>query len=136
MLALSHHVIIQIAAQRVGFKSFKAYALLGDDIVIANDAVAASYYSLMVNTLGVDINLSKSLVSPTHFEYAKRLVSVEHELTPIGPKNILILLRSPTGIVSVLRDAVLKGYSLNESSVTTLISKFPIFRKRSTSKLQ
>jgi len=47
MLALTHHVIVQVAANRVGMIRFSGYALLGDDIVIANEAVARSYHALM-----------------------------------------------------------------------------------------
>jgi len=47
MLALSHHIIVQVAAIRVGKHRFSAYALLGDDIVIADEAVAESYLALM-----------------------------------------------------------------------------------------
>lgn len=115
MLAITHHVIVQIAASRVGRKNFTHYALLGDDIVIADDAVANAYHALMTEYLGVDINLSKSLISPTHFEFAKRLVSVEHELTPIGPKNLLLLMKTPYGLISVLQDFIFKGGSLDET---------------------
>lgn len=115
MLAITHHVVVRIAANQLNLKDFTDYAVLGDDIVIANDYVAQVYHRLMTEVLGVEINLSKSLVSETHFEFAKRLISVDQEYTPIGPKNILILLRSPYGLVSVLRDAMSKGYSLSES---------------------
>jgi len=128
MLALTHHVIVQIAAYRVGLKNFTHYALLGDDIVIANNAVAQSYHHIMTEILGVEINLSKSLISATHFEYAKRLVSEECELTPIGPKNLLILLRSPTGLISVLRDAYNKGLVLNEQIVDEMMAHIPYYR--------
>jgi len=47
MLALTHHIIVQVAANRVGKTRFSAYALLGDDIVIADEAVAISYHHLM-----------------------------------------------------------------------------------------
>lgn len=49
MLALTHHYIVAIAARRVGILDFNHYAVLGDDIVIANDLVAASYYSLVTD---------------------------------------------------------------------------------------
>jgi hypothetical protein len=47
MLALTHHYIIRIAARRVGLSDFTHYAVLGDDVVIANDLVAASYHTLV-----------------------------------------------------------------------------------------
>jgi len=62
MLALTHHVIVQVAARRAGIGQwFSNYAILGDDIVIADPRVAPHYLNIMRDTLGVDINLSKSL---------------------------------------------------------------------------
>jgi len=50
MLALTHHVIVQVAAARVGFdKTFTDYAILGDDIVVANQSVAKAYHALMTD---------------------------------------------------------------------------------------
>lgn len=63
MLALSHHVIVKIAAFRHGKSDFDHYAILGVDIVIADEAVANSYHRIMTQVLGVEINLSKSLIS-------------------------------------------------------------------------
>jgi hypothetical protein len=129
MLALTHHVIVKIAAQRVGISDFTHYALLGDDIVIAHDAVASSYHHIMTHILGVDINLTKSLISSTHFEYAKRLVSVDCELTPIGPKNILLYLKSPYGLISVLRDFIAKGGCFDEHQWDLMSETLPIYGK-------
>jgi len=134
MLAITHHTLVAIAARRVGRVEFSSYALLGDDIVIADDSVAHAYHALMTEELGVEINLSKSLVSPTHFEYAKRLVSVGQELTPIGPRNLLIYMRSPYGMVSILRDAISKGYSLDESTWDSM-PPLPIYGKRANRNL-
>jgi len=94
MLALSHHVIVQCAAINVGERFFTAYAVLGDDIVIANDTVAAEYLKLM-NSLGVDINLTKSLKSKDFAEFAKRWLGPENlDLSPIGPGLLLRSIRS------------------------------------------
>jgi len=47
------------------------YAVLGDDIVIADKSVATEYLKLM-DWLGVDINLSKSIISRNRVaEFAK-----------------------------------------------------------------
>lgn len=96
MLALTHHVLVQIAARRSGFKSwFSDYAILGDDVVIANSAVSNAYLFLM-ETLGVDINLSKSLISKEgSLEFAKKLIIQGIDMSPIGPKSILQLINSP-----------------------------------------
>jgi hypothetical protein len=51
---------------------FKEYALLGDDIVIANYKVAMEYI-LILREIGVEFGLAKSLISSTGgFEFAKR----------------------------------------------------------------
>lgn len=94
MLALTHHVIVMISALRVGYSNFRDYALLGDDIVIANDAVAKSYHMIMTQILGVEINLSKTLISKHSFEFAKRLVTLDGEVSPVGAKNLLVGLKS------------------------------------------
>nr|QDH86591.1 MAG: RNA-dependent RNA polymerase [Mitovirus sp.] len=78
MLAFTHHSIVQWAALRAGVITcgsnwFLDYALLGDDIVIANKLVAEEYGKLMA-ALGVEIGLHKSLISVRGLalEFAKR----------------------------------------------------------------
>jgi hypothetical protein len=49
MLALTHHVIMQVAAFRAGWRHmFPYYVVLGDDIVIRDSRVAGEYRDLMV----------------------------------------------------------------------------------------
>nr|UIW13840.1 MAG: RNA-dependent RNA polymerase [Rhizoctonia solani mitovirus 67] len=94
MLAITHHVIVQVAALRVREIRFSAYAVLGDDIVIANDEVAAEYLRIM-EQLGVSINLSKSIESDRFLEFAKRWIGPGGvQFTPIGPGLILRLIRN------------------------------------------
>jgi hypothetical protein len=96
MLAICHHVVVQLAAYRAGWRSwFPYYALLGDDLVIADKAVADHYLSLMRH-LGVPINLTKSIVSETGLlEFAKRWVSgTRGELSALGPGLILAAVRN------------------------------------------
>jgi hypothetical protein len=75
MLALTHHLLVQIAYREV-YPSTEAiwyedYELLGDDIVLFDKLVADSYLKLMLS-IGVDINLSKSVLSTNgSFEFAK-----------------------------------------------------------------
>lgn len=78
MLAITHHFIVQWAYFSVYFwpfgqKWFEGYELLGDDIVIFDADVAAKYLEIMQG-LGVEINLSKSVVSNpgSVVEFAKR----------------------------------------------------------------
>jgi hypothetical protein len=73
MLALTHHAMVQYAAYKVGIRGwFDRYAVLGDDIVIADCRVASSYTEVCKH-LGVEIGLAKSLVSEGKtLEFAKR----------------------------------------------------------------
>jgi len=137
MLALTHHVLVQLAASRVGLGPapmqmevdpdvfFRDYALLGDDIVIANPAVAQAYYDLMTVELGVDINMDKSLVSSNTFEFAKQIIRGDQNLSPLGPRNLLLATKSPVGILSLIVDLLNKGVVLTEEEVTDMFVKVP-----------
>lgn len=91
MLALSHHIIVANAASRVGFPvgTFTSYAVLGDDIVLANGLVARSYLQVM-SELGVEIGLAKSLVSRKGvLEFAKRFFVDGVDCSPVSLREIL-----------------------------------------------
>jgi len=46
--------------------------------------------------LGVDINLSKSLVSKIGIaEFAKKLIGPSHDFSPLGPKSLFEFIKSP-----------------------------------------
>jgi len=136
MLALTHHTLVRIAALRVGITNFTHYALLGDDIVIANNSVAKSYHTLMVTVLGVDINLSKSMISLNSFEFAKRIVTMDGEVSPVGAKNLLVGLKSLKGIPSILLDLVNKGLCLSEETCDQLYKSVPTVRKSQLNRLK
>lgn len=74
MLAVTHHLIVQLAAVRAGYSSkqwFENYELLGDDINIFDAKVAEHYLDIM-SMIGVPINASKSVVAKNStFEFAK-----------------------------------------------------------------
>jgi hypothetical protein len=125
VFALTHHLILQLAAWRVGHKEwFSDYALLGDDIVIADTAVAKCYYTIMTEHLGVDINLSKSLVSAQGvMEFAKRLVSPDEEYSPLGAKNIVLALKDRYTLPSIFIDAMGKGEKVGEDQVSELVDQ-------------
>lgn len=88
MLAFTHHVIVQQAAVNAGVTQpgdwFEDYALLGDDIVIANERVANEYRVLM-DRYGVEIGLAKSLVSRDGLtlEFAKRTFHKGNDVSPV-----------------------------------------------------
>jgi hypothetical protein len=131
MLAISHHGLVRIAARRVGIMDFKHYALLGDDIVIGNEKVANSYYHLLTTVLGVEINLSKSLISKHVFEFAKRIVFHGTDLSPVGPKALLLCLKTMNGIPSLLYDVRDKGFYLDEHIISQMFSRVPFYTRRS-----
>jgi hypothetical protein len=96
MLALTHHAIVQFAASRVGAKQpkgwFTGYAVLGDDIVISNEAVASEYLCIM-DDLGVQVGLAKSLISKTRsLEFAKRTFIRGRDCSPISLAEVSVSL--------------------------------------------
>lgn len=96
MLALTHHFVVQLAALRAGWVGwFPFYALLGDDIVIADRAVADHYLAIM-RGLGVSISLHKSIVSESGLlEFAKRWYSgTRGEVSALGPGLLLAVVRN------------------------------------------
>lgn len=107
---------------------------MGDDIVIADEAVAKVYLQIMTD-LGVDINLFKSLYSKVGvFEFAKRLVSPKLEFTPVGAANVLWATYSFKMIPSLFLDRVGKGEELTCQQVREIFSnKFPVRASRTGS---
>lgn len=62
-MALTHHFIVQWAAYKAGHrKMFTSYVVLGDDVVIADSAVAESYRSLL-HLLDMPVSIAKTHVS-------------------------------------------------------------------------
>jgi hypothetical protein len=122
MLALSHHILVQIAARRVGVTEwFQHYALLGDDIIIADEGVAGAYLRLM-SDLGLVINLSKSFEMKTGgLEFAKRWISPTlGDLSPISPALILASIRDPRMLSTLIRDCLGRAFIFSTSVVSDL----------------
>lgn len=129
MLALTHHFIIQVAAQRVGINYwFRDYAVLGDDVVIGNSSVAAAYTNL-ARELGVEINLSKSLESSIGVaEFAKRLMTKDFDYSPVSPKLIHQLVGQVRVLPMVLRDMVERGLSVKPFELFAVKGKLARFK--------
>lgn len=72
-MALTHHLIVKIAGLRAGISDFKSYAILGDDVVIANTAVA-DQYKILLSELDMPISLAKTHTSDEMYEFAKRWI--------------------------------------------------------------
>jgi len=89
--------------------------------VIADREVAIHYLAIMRDTLGVEINLSKSLESDWGVcEFAKRLLSSSENVTPIGPKVILQSIRSVYHFPSLAQNMVDVGICLDANALITL----------------
>jgi hypothetical protein len=88
MLAVTHHLLVQAAAFLAGVVPagvwFKEYAVLGDDLVIFDPAVKRQYL-LIVDALGVECGIAKSILSSkgTAIEFAKRTLYKGVDISPI-----------------------------------------------------
>lgn len=103
MLALTHHLIVYAAKERLAkdklTKSNQAitaenilltinsdrthtYKLLGDDIVIAGIDLA-NYYKEVISDLEMEIQLTKTLESKDSFEFTKRFFKSGEEFSPL-----------------------------------------------------
>jgi hypothetical protein len=126
MLALTHHVIVNVAAietdDRLDFKDVN-YAVLGDDFVINNEAVADTYRNIMA-ALGLEIKLSKSVISTRFTEFAKKLKGPSVNFTPIGPGSILSACRSGYMIPAVFMSAI-GSVITNPQEVLDLVDNVP-----------
>jgi len=78
---LCHHLIVQFASMKATKAFTEAYSLLGDDIVIAHDDIAAEYKAIL-RQLDVSISETKSHVSVDTYEFAKRWKYRGSEVSP------------------------------------------------------
>lgn len=102
---LSHHLVVQYAAHLCNKYPFKEYILLGDDIVIYDNDVAAKYLQI-INDLGVDISPSKSHISENCYEFAKRWFFNGIEISPIPMAGLVSNFDQPQLIFQQIIDLV------------------------------
>jgi len=106
MLAVTHHFVVQLAAYLVRGKEewFTDYAVLGDDVVIANGPIAHKYLYIMTN-LGVKVGIHKSLISPTgnSLEFAKRYYLNKVDCSAIPLKEVYAGTISVSASVELMR---------------------------------
>jgi len=121
MLALTHHVIVHIAAQRAKVpKSSLIYMVLGDDGAMANKKVAR-YYKELFLSLGMEINPVKGFEG-TVLEFAKQIWTANgYNLSPIGAKNIFLAMRFIEFLPGVLYELFIKGMPLFLSAKKNLM---------------
>nr|UJQ92446.1 MAG: putative RNA-dependent RNA polymerase [Mitoviridae sp.] len=122
MLAWTHHAIVQWAARRTGFRGnwFEAYAVLGDDIVIADDAVA-KMYQVICAEIGLEIGLAKSLASRGKTcEFAKTLFFRGQNVSGL-PMNLWNAARTSTGVMVAMLARLDEQVGLSFASIATSI---------------
>jgi hypothetical protein len=109
MLALTHHAMVQFCSFRCGNRKwFTLYAVLGDDIVIADSRVAKKYRALC-RLLGVEIGLNKSLVSKGRtLEFAKKLFFQGEDISGL-PLKFWAAAQSSSGVACALISWVTRG---------------------------
>lgn len=116
MLALTHHTIVQWAAYKAGVikagEWFSDYAILGDDIVLANTKVSKSYLDTL-KMLGVQVGLAKSLESSLGaLEFAKRFIVGPVNLSPVPLVEVVTSQRSLPAAIEMARKYRLSTTSL------------------------
>jgi hypothetical protein len=119
LFALSHHVLIWwIALQVYPERRFQDYAVLGDDVVIADRKVAEAYRNT-ITKLGVKISEQKSLISNRGCaEFAKKfkVKGLTKDLSPLSVRSLLTshhpygAMRIPVPRVSTLCRLVGMGF--------------------------
>lgn len=110
--SLAHHLVVQYCYYKTHrrIKWFSQYGMIGDDIVIWNRKVAVQYQSFM-NDLGVDINLSKSLVGVNSGEFAKRHFLSGQNISGFGFPLIQSAIASADGWIRFLEILESEGFT-------------------------
>ena len=113
LFSLTNHILVWWCAEEVYPGSvFKDYAILGDDVVIANTAVAEKYEQAL-SRIGVSKSYQKSLISDTGCaEFAKkfRVAGLYKDFSPLSLKNQLSS-HHPYGLMGVHNTYTIKRLS-------------------------
>jgi len=105
VFTLTHHLVVYYCAHLCGLKNFDQYMILGDDIVIKNNAVAEAYIKV-IKALGVEISLQKTHVSDDTYEFAKRWIQPKQsrEITGLPLGGLLRNFNNPNIVFTILYD--------------------------------
>jgi len=111
---LTHHVIKQYCAYKVGIKKYK-YMVLGDDTLDSNVKVYNTYIDV-IQKLGVEISPTKCTSSEKGSgEFAKRLFRKGKEVTGV-PVHLLENLRTmPENFAELTKMMLERGYSFEHT---------------------
>lgn len=128
-MALVHHAVVQFSAYLVGWRVwFPDYLVLGDDIVIANEAVADTYVKV-VSDLGIVVGLAKSFVSRKGFgNFAGRSFIGGTDLSPVSLSEE-IAVRGPAARMELVWRMVRRGiWSLGDTGWLTSLLRWSLPR--------
>lgn len=126
---LSHHLIMFICCERASVKwSSSEYMLLGDDIIIWNDKLAAEYRKL-IDVIGVEISDVKTHISSRFFEFAKRFFFKGNEISPQSSKFPSTIGRSISATIDYIRILRDRGWIPIQNSLACALSWFTILHR-------
>jgi hypothetical protein len=136
-LAITHHWVVQLASFNV-YQTLSwnlNYEILGDDLVIFDAKLADEYLKIMQD-LGCEINLNKSIISKSRpvFEFAKRLCWGNHIVSGISLNQIMAGNSIGARITNVLAFAN-SGLITSLSLLAITLSKYTFRKGISSSKL-
>lgn len=129
VMALTHHFITRLAALKVGKPHFRDYALLGDDIVIANKEVAEKYVELL-ETLDMPISFQKTHVSEDTYEFAKRWIQNGVEITPFSFSGLKETWKRYYLYSNFIENQQLHGWLKQDGDPELLLGKMMQLRKK------
>jgi hypothetical protein len=86
LFALTHHAVLQRVKEATGVKT-DCYRILGDDIVITDDKVAAEY-KLYMQSIGVTVSPSKTITSNTVAEFAGFVITKKSLMKAAKPVDL------------------------------------------------
>jgi hypothetical protein len=122
VMALTHHIIVQVAAHRAGYSQFFTdYCLLGDDIRIDVDKVAEQYI-LLLQQLDMPISMPKTHSSSEGFEFAKRWFISGEEITGFSVSGLLSVYKSYSQLHNFFQNQISHGFKISFNGQVELIS--------------
>lgn len=119
---LCHHFLIYVCCREIGtsWKNGK-YRILGDDIVIFDDRLAEKYQEI-IHLIGMDIQLQKSHIGNSLFEFAKRVFTPYGEISPFSIKAGLSESKSYFGFIELLNTNFDRNWILVKSWRAAVLS--------------
>lgn len=127
--AVAHHFVVYMACCRLGIRWKDApYVLLGDDIVIAHDDIAREYKAI-IHDLGVECSTWKTHVSEHTYEFAKRWIHHDQEISPFSLAGLFEVRQRYNLFVNFLLQLESKSWNPTKGIVDVIDSWYVLDRK-------